>query len=144
MNENLYLTSTDTKQQLANEIQTYKYRRFCKYILQKVQGHSRQRHCLILNLKESKFAQFFISRGIALYGIEFRPYLSVLGRSVTKRLQCRVLYRCFETGSTSFMMSGESPFRIFNPSLENVSAICAEISHQLNHEVAHTLVSRYH
>ena len=55
-------------------------------VLQKVQGHSRQRHCLILNLKESKFAEFFISRGIALYGIEFRPYLSVLGRSVTKRL----------------------------------------------------------
>ena len=96
--------------------------------LQKVQGHSRQRHCLILNLKESKFAEFFISRGIALYGIEFRPYLSVLGRSVTKRLQCRVLHRCFETGCTSFIMSGESPFRIFNPSLENVSAIREEIS----------------
>ena len=48
-----------------------------------VQGHSRQRHCLSFDLKEFKFAEFFISQGSkfhmwsALYGIEFGPYLSV-------------------------------------------------------------------
>ena len=82
----------NTKWQLANKLWPYKYPRFGKYVLHKAQRHSTQRHCLVFSLKESKFAEFFIWLGskfhiwFALYGIEFRPYLSILGQSVTKRL----------------------------------------------------------
>ena len=44
----------------TNKIRPYKYPRFGKYVLHKVQGCSRQRHCLIFNVKESKIAEFFI------------------------------------------------------------------------------------
>ena len=35
----------------------------------------------------------------------FDQYLSVLGLSVTTRLQCPVMYRCFKTAYTSFIIS---------------------------------------
>ena len=55
----------------------YKQPRFNKYVLQKVKGLSRQRYCLIFDLKESKFAEALILWGskfhicLALCGIEF-------------------------------------------------------------------------
>ena len=81
MNENLYLTANKYNLlnfDLVNILDPV-------YPLHKVQGHSTQRHCLIFSLKESKFAEFFIWRGskfhiwLALYAIEYRPFLSVLG-----------------------------------------------------------------
>ena len=42
-------------------LRPYKYPRFGKYVLHNAQGHSRERHCMIFNLKKSKFAEFFIS-----------------------------------------------------------------------------------
>ena len=41
----------NTKQQQANKIRPYKYPRFCKYVLHKIQGHSRQHNCFVFNLK---------------------------------------------------------------------------------------------
>ena len=59
MNENFYLKPN---KYIANKLRPYKYPRFGKYFLHKIEGHSRQRHCLNFNLKESKLAEFFISR----------------------------------------------------------------------------------
>ena len=61
MNENLYLNWTNTKYQLVNELRPYKHPRLGKYVLHKVQEHSRQPHCLIFKLKESKLAAFVIA-----------------------------------------------------------------------------------
>ena len=53
----------NTKEQRADEIRPYKYPRFGKYVLHKIQGHSTQHHFLFFTLIESKLADFFISRG---------------------------------------------------------------------------------
>ena len=57
-----------------------------------------------------------LSERAAKYTAEFRPYLSVLNQSATKRLQCRVLYWWFVTGSVSFIVLGEIPFSYLNTS----------------------------
>ena len=43
--------------QIAHKVQLNKYPRFGKYVSLKAQWHSRQRHFLVINLKEFKFAE---------------------------------------------------------------------------------------
>ena len=132
MNENLYLTANKYNLlnfDLINILDPV-------YPLHKVQGHSTQRHCLIFSLKESKFAEFFIWRGskfhiwLALYAIEYRPYLSVLGPISHEKVKCRILHQCFETANVPFIMSSEIPFRHLYTSVirEFKHRWCEEIS----------------
>ena len=48
----------NTKQQQANKIRPYKYPRFGKYVLHKLQGHSRQHNCFVFSLKKSRLLNF--------------------------------------------------------------------------------------
>ena len=67
MNENLSLPSDKYKvaTSLANKIRRYKYPRFGKYVLHKVQVHSSERHCLVCDLKESKCSEVFFHMAVS-------------------------------------------------------------------------------